>query len=251
MKTKYFLPIALLLVSTLSFAAEKNQLLDLNKLQNTYIAVRHGESVPSSEQRICSSMKAGRDPHNGLTEKGREEVKQSIKTWIEANRPSLVDHIKNETLIIVSSPFSRTMETSQIMKNTIIETFKPELGDIDVDIQVNDDLRERYFGKFEGQINSGEIYKKIWEQDKLSEKNKQDKVETPIAVQSRSSKVIAKLEKKSALEHIYFIVAHGDTLKILQTAFQKQSPAVHATPESVAPYKTAEFRELHLTQTIK
>ena len=39
-----------------------------------YFGMRHGESVPSSQQRICSSMAAGIDPRNGQTERGRQEA---------------------------------------------------------------------------------------------------------------------------------------------------------------------------------
>ena len=43
------------------------------------------------------------------------------------------------------------------------------------------------------------------------------------------------------------LVSHGDTLKISQTAFQKQSASEHCNKDSVAPFKTAEFRQFKLT----
>jgi len=40
------------------------------------------------------------------------------------------------------------------------------------------------------------------------------------------------------------LVSHGDTLKILQSGFQRQSPTAHVDPALVPLYRTGEIRAL-------
>ncbi|KAB2838961.1 histidine phosphatase family protein [bacterium] len=99
-----------------------------------------------------------------------------------------------------------------------------------------------------GPGNSGKIYQQVWEQDRKNPKHTKWGVESAADVQARASRVIADLERQSqaAGGKMFVLVAHGDTLKILQTAFQKQSPAEHCNKDSVVPIKTAEIREFTL-----
>src|SRR5688572_22730500 len=99
--------------------ANSNELLTVTSLNNDYIALRHGESVPSSEGRVCATMKTGTDPANSLTPKGREEVITSTKEWIEKNKNKLTGVIQRDELVIVTSPYSRTKETAEIFADTM------------------------------------------------------------------------------------------------------------------------------------
>ncbi|CAM9651202.1 unnamed protein product [Choristocarpus tenellus] len=45
----------------------------------TLYLVRHGESIPNREGKIVSSIEAGMDPANGLTEKGLEQARSTGK----------------------------------------------------------------------------------------------------------------------------------------------------------------------------
>lgn len=233
-----------------------NHLATVDSLSGKYVAVRHGESVPSSEKRVCSSMEAGIDPKNGLTEKGRQEVKDNTQAWIDANKKALAKWIKKDKLVIVTSPFSRTKETAGILADTLQAAFKKSLpakyrkGDgLRQIIREDADLKERNFSKkFEGKLNSHKIYEKIWKQDKKNPAHTKWGVESANSVQERSTALITRLdeEAKKAGGKLFILVSHGDTIKILQTGFQKQSAAEHENKDFVKSVKTAEFRELSL-----
>lgn len=233
-----------------------NQVASYSELSGIYYVLRHGESVPSSEKRVCSSFDAGVDPKNGLTEKGKGEVAESVKTWVKGNKKLLAKYLQQNKLVIVTSPFSRTKESADIFADTLQENLKGSLptqyrapGSLRNIIVVEYDLRERFFGKYEGQLKSGEIYEKVWAQDTVDPNQTKGDVESPNEVQMRASEVVAKLEKQSkqAGGKLFILVSHGDTLKILQTAFQKQSASEHCNKASVVPFKTAEIREFKLS----
>ena len=236
-----------------------NQLAGSQGLNNIYIAVRHGESVPSAEHRVCGTMEAGTDPANGLTAKGREEVKQSTLNWIKENKKVLIPYLEKNNLVIITSPFSRTRETADIVADTIqgkLKKYFPKSmqqpGALKANIIVENNLRERFFGKFEGQGNSDDVYKQVWAEDAKNPNNTKEQVESPNAVQSRTTGVVANLEKTSSATSggkVYLLVSHGDSLKILQTGFQKQSASAHCNPNFVPKFKTAEFRQFTLGGT--
>jgi len=232
-----------------------NEIINLTELSGVYYGLRHGESVPSAEKRICSTMESGTDPKNGLTPKGREEVVASANEWVKANRKKISGYIKQDKFVIVTSPFSRTKDTAQIFADVLTEKFKGSIprqykkGGLSNVIVVDERLRERNFGKFEGLAgNSSKIYDQVWALDAKNPSHTKWGVESTTSVQERASQVIADLEKQSqaAGGKMYVLVAHGDTLKILQTAFQKQSPSEHQNKDSVAPFKTAEIRQFSL-----
>lgn len=235
-------------------AVDPNALAALSELSGVYYGLRHGESVPSSEKRVCATMESGTDPKNGLTPKGREEVITSTTEWIKANKKKISGYIQKDKIVVVTSPYSRTKESAEIFVDVLEENFKGKLpkkyrkSGLDGIIVVENDLREREFGKFEGKGNSGKVYEQVWAQDRKNPKHTKWGVESTTDVQARASRVIADLESQSQVAggKMFILVAHGDTLKILQTAFQKQSPAEHCNKESVEPIKTAEFREFTL-----
>ncbi|MCE9625982.1 MAG: histidine phosphatase family protein [Deltaproteobacteria bacterium] len=264
MKSRYWILVCALGMAVSAPAAAKttnknapnsNELISVTQLTGTYYGLRHGESVPSSEKRICATMESGTDPKNGLTPKGREEVITSTTEWVKANKKQISEYIKQDKLVIVTSPFSRTKETADIFADVLQANFKSSLPKkykklgFQNSIVVDDRLRERNFGKFEGQAgNSGKIYDQVWAEDTKNPNQTKNGVESTASVQERASQVIADLEKQSqaAGGKMFILVAHGDTLKILQTAFQKQSPSEHCNKESVAPFKTAEIRQFSL-----
>jgi len=128
-----------------------------------YFAMRHGESVASSQQRICSSMAAGIDPRNGLTERGRQEAQESSDAWIAAHGYTIRRAWQQGGLLIVSSPFSRSRETAEILVARLQHWHLQQAPALV--IQIEAELRERDFGRFEGQSPSGPLYRRIWDQD--------------------------------------------------------------------------------------
>jgi Fructose-2,6-bisphosphatase len=248
------LPTGLAQAKSKNKSSNDNALLSLPELNGVYFALRHGESVPSSEKRVCATMESGTDPKNGLTEKGREEVLLSSTEWIKTNKKMVQEYLEQDRLVVVTSPFSRTKESAQIFVETLQKKLKGSVPEkykksgLQPIIVVENDLREREFGEFEGQLNSGKIYDQVWAEDRKNPRHVKWGVESTAAVQKRSSQVIVKLDQDSQASggKLFVLVAHGDTLKILQTAFQKQSPAEHANKESVVPIKTAEIRQFQL-----
>lgn len=243
-----------------------NQLIDARALIGTYFGMRHGESIPSSQQRVCSSMAAGIDPRNGLTERGREEVKRNSEAWLQANAPAINLALKRSQLLILSSPFSRSRESAELLAATIESWWQASPGGSvsgsrvsgsrvasstpvrRPPIRIEPDLRERDFGSFEGQSPSGPIYRHVWDQDSLDPHGQPWGVESAAAVQRRATALIQRIERQSQghPERIVVLVSHGDTLKILQTGFQQQTPSAHQDPARVEPFRTAEIRGFQL-----
>ena len=248
-----------------------NQLAGVGALIGTYFGMRHGESIPSSQQRVCSSMAAGIDPRNGLTERGREEVKRNSEAWLQANQAAITSALRSGQLLIFSSPFSRSRESAELLAATIETWWQTSPGNRfsgssvsgnrvtssrvasstpvrRPPIRIEPDLRERDFGSFEGQSPSGPIYRRVWDQDILDPHGQPWGVESAAAVQRRATALIQRLERQSQghPERIVVLVSHGDTLKILQTGFQQQTPSAHQDPARVEPFRTAEIRGFQL-----
>lgn len=231
-------------VLAFSNAEGSSPVVDVTSLNGIYFALRHGESLPSFEQRVCSSIACGTDPANGLTAKGREEVIQNTTAWATRNRSLILRFLKKGNLKVATSPFSRTKETAALLVEAMAKVLEVKIPQSIVIVE--NDLRERGFGEFEGQGNSMAIYERVWAQDKVDPSHSKWGVESAANVQSRETELLARFEKESKKSggKLFILVGHGDPLKILQTVFQKVSPAFHTDPIHVDPLKTAEFREL-------
>jgi broad specificity phosphatase PhoE len=231
-----------------SLTARAAALGDEPALKGTYVGIRHGESVPSSERRVCGSLAAGVDPSNGLTAEGRVETRAATLAWIEEQTALIETALREHRLVILSSPFSRTHESADIIAETIEQYFQPSLntppGMLKQQIRIEPDLRERDFGRYEGQFDSHLIYRRVWDQDALDPTYSGEGIESALAVQSRLMAIIARLEEESAAGEgwVYLLVSHGDPLKILATGFDQVSASAHQDPEQVPPFRTAEFR---------
>ncbi len=109
----------LLVIGSLKELAEKNK----QKVKNIYFVMRHGEA----ESNVKGIIDSSGDTTNGLTEKGKEQVRTEIK-----NLSQKID-------LIISSPFLRAQETAEIVRQ--------ELGD--VQIIVDERLKEFQLGIFD------------------------------------------------------------------------------------------------------
>ena len=209
-----------------------------------YFGMRHGESVPSFHQRICSAMAAGIDPRNGLTERGRQEAQESSDAWIAAHGDTIRRAWQQGGLWIVSSPFSRSRETAEILVERLQHWHRQQAPALVIRLEA--ELRERDFGRFEGQSPSGPLYRRIWDQDATNPEGTPWGVESAAAVQRRGAALIARLEREASANpyQVTVLVSHGDTLKILQTSAQAQSAAAHQDASRVKPFHTGEMRAL-------
>src|SRR3990167_4575280 len=120
------------------------------QLKNRYFVIRHGESKPNVGQFILSHLEDGKHADFGLTEKGRQQVQESVTEAL------IMGWLGSDTLIY-SSPFSRCKETAQIAKSV--------LG-VRSEVMFEDRLRERWFGALERQHS--ENYQLVWDFDKES-----------------------------------------------------------------------------------
>ena len=102
-----------------------NSLSKLKKLNNKYFALRHGESLANKKSIIASNPKYATTKF-GLTEKGREQVKNAVS----------ISKLIGKKVIIYSSDFLRTKETAETARKIL--KAKP--------IILSTKLRERYFG---------------------------------------------------------------------------------------------------------
>lgn len=206
--------------------------------KNIYFGLRHGESVPSNEKRVCASPAAGVLPENGLTETGRLEVKRSAEKWVKEGKSFIAKYLKENRLIILSSPFSRTLETAFFFVSAI----EHEFPDHKPKIEIENDLRERDFGDFEGHLQSDLIYPLVWNQDREDPTHTDWNVESARSVQKRTRDLIERLETTSGT--IYVLVAHGDTLSLMETVFKNLDASLHRDQTLIKPFQTAEVRLL-------
>ncbi|CAG8475150.1 15802_t:CDS:2 [Funneliformis caledonium] len=214
----------------------------------------------------------------GLTQLGKEQVKsasQNMLNYLYNNFPSgyhLNDQQKkrdddrnNEEfnnpsqnqfslskrihIKIYSSPFLRTIETANILLTELLNNGRDEpYVDVTVhpEVIVHDDLRERNFGIFELRSDH-ESYSKVWAIDESittpsNNEYKEIGVESCEQVRSRMCDVIREIEQHSELlkEHLVVVfVSHGDSLQILQTAFENVEANLHRSLNHIG---TAEWK---------
>lgn len=191
------------------------------KYNNSYFVLRHGESRANVRKVLQSSLEDGKRKSNGLTDKGKKQVEDSVQEILARG-------VLNDKTMIVASPFSRAVESAQVAK-VILGV---------AGIVIEEDLRERFFGKLDGEKTV--VYDNVWKMDKLNEVNKESGVESQDAVLVRMLKVIKKLEKNYQGENI-LLVSHGDPIDILRTFFNDQPLSKHSVNEKI---KNAEIIKL-------
>ncbi len=196
-----------------------NPLHQREQLNNRYFTLRHGESVANLQGIIVSSLARGQ--HNfGLTEKGRRQVDESVRRYI--------DTINGESRIY-SSPFLRAQETAAIAQQIL------GLDQVTIDER----LRERYFGEWDG--TSSQNYQRVWEEDQRDSSHNTWGVESFNQVLERMTSFISDREEQFK-NNIILIVSHGDPLQMLHSGFQRTNPIIYAS----CPIQPAEIREFLL-----
>ena len=184
------------------------------QLKNHYILARHGFSLANNDKLICSNpdiaipeVGGPRNTGYGLHEIGIEQVEASAKTLAEHLGDNKKDQVK-----VYCSPFLRTKMTAQIFSKGLGITAEPT---------PNMALRERFYGKLD--MTSDENYKLCWIDDNAAPdhgENSQYGIESTSSVVDRTTQFIveeieAKLEGQTVL-----LVAHGDVVQCMMTAFR-------------------------------
>ncbi|MCB1325483.1 MAG: histidine phosphatase family protein [Spirochaetales bacterium] len=191
-------------------------------LKNRYWALRHGISIANERGLIVSSPEEG-VPGFGLSPAGRAELGQALRP--ERIRASGLE-IKNA--ICYSSDFRRAIETARIFCE--LNGLQEPLTDFR--------LRERYFGKFDGQ--SHELYEIVWQRDREHPDRPHRTVESTAAVADRLHAFIQECEQKHEKADVV-AVSHGDPLQILQAVLTGLAPDRHRT---LPPLANGELRLL-------
>ncbi len=189
-------------------------------LHNRYFVMRHGHSLANEQGIIVSDPKNGVESY-GLTEKGKQQAKDSI-----AKAATLYGFDAN--LLVVSSDFLRCRETAECV-SALLSTSNVEL---------EPRLRERFFGELE--LGPNTEYKRVWDLDVLNDDVGSFGAESTKQVLERGLAVIADLEANFA-DETFLLVSHGDTLQILLTAFHNLTPGRH---RELSLLETAEIRPL-------
>ncbi|MGB1258084.1 MAG: histidine phosphatase family protein [Thiolinea sp.] len=184
--------------------------------------MRHGESQANQQGLIVSAPSNGINGY-GLSEHGQHQVRQSVQQALEQGfTPTR----------ILSSDFKRAQETAQLAQQGFACA---------QDIVFYPHLRERFFGELE--LGSHGNYQRVWDKDVQDSAHTAFQVESADSVLERTTGLVQKLEKDFSNE-VFLLVAHGDTLQILQTAFQQVPVTQHRALQHL---NTAEIRELKLS----
>ncbi len=192
-------------------------MLSLPSLKNTYYVMRHGQSLANTAGLIISHPDNGLHQY-GLSDAGRSQVGASITT-----------SLAGAATRIISSDFKRARETAEIVHARLACTHQ---------IDLEPRLRERFFGELE--LGPDNRYEDIWILDRQDPQHNQHGVESVDSVIQRASAVVLECEAQFTAETC-LLIAHGDILQILQTAFFAISPARH---RELLHLETAEIRQL-------
>ena len=137
---------------------------------------------------------------------------------------------------IVSSDLLRAVETAETVRKTLVEA-SMAVPDVILDKR----LRERDFGGWDG--TSDENYHKVWKDDAVDSSHTNHGVESVDHVMRRSTACVEDWNARLPVNTTVVLVAHGDVLQILQTAFLKRDGRKH---RSVEHLETAQLRPLVL-----
>jgi len=198
-----------------------NHLLTLERLNNRYFGMRHGQSLANLQQVIVSHPQNGVDAY-GLSEHGMTQTRESVLSCSQLD----------SSLLIVSSDFRRARETAEIAQK-LLGSNNP--------VQFDHRLRERNFGEWE--LTPDSAYPLVWVGDEANPDNADNGVESPNQVMQRVTALVCDYEQKFSAATM-LLISHGDALQILLSAFSKQDASKHRRQQHLV---TAEIRELSLS----
>jgi probable phosphoglycerate mutase len=188
--------------------------------RNNFIGVRHGNSEANQAKIISSSPDVATKIH-GLTPLGVEQVNASAEDFCKGQGPGQV--------MIVTSDFTRARMTAEI--------FAEHLGCAAPTNEVR--LRERFFGSLDG--GPDDQYHNVWAFDKDNADHTEFGAESVNSVIKRTTALVAELDKKYEGVTV-LMVAHGDVIQILQTAFKGMPGEKHRSLEHL---DTAKYRRFN------
>ena len=183
-------------------------------MKSRIILVRHGHSKANAQDIIVSSLENGVKAAWGLTARGREQAAGVVGALLEEG---YLSSDPSTSFAIYSSPFSRARETAQEIGAALASQFSEASTP---SIQLDDALRERYFGEaLEGM--SSDAYRDVWAQDAEDVTIGPAGGESVMDVAMRCEAFVDRVSRQEAAD-VVFLVSHGDTLSILATHVGKR-----------------------------
>ena len=216
-------------------SGELNLLRPVRSLRQDYFALRHGQSL-ANVAGIIMSDPARACTNYGLSDKGRQQAiaaADDVRFIFQAN--------EYKKLVLLASDLLRAKDTAM----TVFDQTQ-DLPTHQDQVIIETRLRERWFGEWDG--TSDENYQKVWEDDASDSSHTVKQVESVNAVMERTTKFILEWDGRLASSYedercMVILVAHGDVLQILQTAFEKMDGRFHRTLQHL---ETAQLRQLKL-----
>lgn len=210
-----------------------------SSLQNSFFALRHGQSLANVEGRIASNPSKA-CTSSGLSELGHEQAEQAGHNVVQQFSDQLgLDSNKYDGLLILSSDLLRAAETANHVLQAAVKAGLPVYSDkVVTEIR----LRERWFGDWDDTTDAN--YHEVWKDDLIDPSHCKANVESVDAVMERATFAILDWDEK-VQNHFVICVAHGDVLQILQTAFFKMHGSQHRSLEHL---ETATLRPLELQE---
>jgi glucosyl-3-phosphoglycerate phosphatase len=198
----------------------------------------------ANQGRIISSNPNVATIQHGLSPVGHEQAIVAASKVVE-----YYTNAKFDGIVILTSDYLRAMETAQHVARGFSNDNSSSSSSLSLDdnsdktmrlLLVEPRLRERWFGAYDG--GSDDQYHQVWKEDFLDPTHTQSGVESVHSVMRRATECILDCEE-SYFNHLVILVAHGDVLQILQTAFAKMDGSLH---RSVEHLETATLRPLVL-----
>ena len=254
--------------------------------RHTFVIVRHGFSLANQSKTIVSDPTNGIKPEYGLTEEGKAQAAKSAAALREelllGINPKFTDTKgKPKPVYVISSPFSRAVETANIFLEVLGRSSEPtpsaaapsekegqnakekgapspaatavtkptaaangaSLRSRVLNVDLKPDISHSLCERNFGayELQSDANYPKVWEEDLKSQHGNTKGVETLASVWARVSLLLNRLEHVLPEPSIILLVSHGDTLQITQTAFSGKPLTSH---RSLKHLVQAEYRVL-------
>lgn len=192
--------------------------------------MRHGPSLANKHGLIVSSLETDDKIDAGLDPCRLDELKSRVATQLKdlqiATKP-----------IVIASPFRRTLQTAEIVC-ALTETKK---------YLISDDLRERYFGAFDG--TSDQNYETVWQAESDLAHLKNLRIESTAEVFTRLFKFIQTTSAQTEQSRDIILVSHGDPINILRTCCYNLLPENHRSA-NFHQINTGEILKFNLAATI-
>lgn len=197
---------------------------DVENTATQEYALRHAKSLANELHILISDPAIGTQQY-GLSEFGRTQVRASLlaerQKGFGTERP----------VVFICSPFKRTIETAEEARS-IVGGF----------IVVDERLRERWMGDYDGQSDET-LHEYIWPADAVGDRTMYDAhgVESPESVAERVLAVFADAREAFPGYDIVY-VSHGDAIQIGLTAEKQLNAGSH---RDLSHMENAELRRFN------